>query len=500
VRVGLDLPPGLISDDTTFATVGRWEDGSNVRFWRGKPQTIGGWADAIGSNLTGVCRNLLSWTGLSGVVNTAFGTHSALQVFTLGQLYDITPTGFTVGNISATGEVGYGSGTYGSGAYGVTTPGANYALTWSLATYGEYLLANPRGQGLFVWNANVANDATKVDAAPDIITCMLVTPERQVLAFGCNEEVSDTYNPLAIRGSDLEDYTDWTTAPDNNAFEYVLEGGGRIVAARLIGSYVAVWTNNALWLGQFLGNPGQTYRFDKVADDCGAIGPNAVHVTNQTAYWLGPDRQFRFWQLGGAPTIIPCPIRNEFVENVVQTDKIVAAGISQYGETWFHYADGRDGDESSRYLAVNTQGEWFKGRLARSAAIDAGVTETPKMVTPSGQVFNHETGQTANGGEIGWYIKSADQYLGEADRFLQIRGIWPDFESQAGSIKLTVYVRKYPQAQAYTKGPYTLSPGQAKRDFLAQGRVAALKFEGASSPAFMRGGKPSFEVLSTAGQ
>lgn len=501
MRAPLDLPPGLISDDTTFATAGRWEDGSNVRFWRGKPQTIGGWTLAVSEPLSGVCRNLLTWTNSNGVQNTAFGTHASLEVLTLGELSDITPAGFTAGNVSATGELGFGTGNFGQGPFGTTTPGANFALTWSLATYGEFLMANPRGQTLFVWNADPSSAATAVTQAPDVITCMLVTPERQVLAFGCNEEVSGDFNPLCIRGSDIEDYTDWSTAADNNAFEHILEGGGRIVAARLIGAYVAVWTNNALWLGQFLGNPGQAYRFDKVADDCGAIGSNAVHVSNTTAYWVGPDLQFRVWSLGGVPSIIPCPIRNDFTGNVTQPDKITVAGISQYGEIWFHYADSRDGDENSRYLAVGTvDGAWFKGQLDRSAAIDAGVSVSPVMVSPDGAVFYHEAGRTANGGPLAWFIKSADQYLGEAENFLQIRGIWPDFEMQEGTISLTLYVRKYPQAQSYTKGPYLLPPGQAKRDFLAQGRVAALRFEGASSPAFMRGGRPTFDVEATGQQ
>ena len=43
MRIPFDPPPGLISDDTTFAARGSWEDGSNIRFWRGRPQTIAGW-------------------------------------------------------------------------------------------------------------------------------------------------------------------------------------------------------------------------------------------------------------------------------------------------------------------------------------------------------------------------------------------------------------------------------------------------------------------------
>jgi hypothetical protein len=93
MRVPLSPPPGLVSDDTTFSSEGAWEDGNNVRFVRGKPQTIGGWGVQFNDELTGVCRNALAWTETSAGLNIAFGTHSALQVYVSGALYDITPAG-----------------------------------------------------------------------------------------------------------------------------------------------------------------------------------------------------------------------------------------------------------------------------------------------------------------------------------------------------------------------------------------------------------------------
>jgi hypothetical protein len=43
--------------------------------------------------LTGVCRAVFPWTDNSAVLNIAFGTHSKLQVWQGGALYDITPFG-----------------------------------------------------------------------------------------------------------------------------------------------------------------------------------------------------------------------------------------------------------------------------------------------------------------------------------------------------------------------------------------------------------------------
>lgn len=502
MRFPLLPPPGIVSDDTTFSTAGVWADGSNVRPWLGKMQVIGGCVDALGATLSGVCRNVLPWNDNDGISNIAFGTHTHLQVFKAGSLYDITPSGLAAGAEHGAGGPGYGAGPYGEGNYGEPSTDDYFPRTWSLANYGQALMANPRRGGLYIWENDTANDATLVSQAPESIVCILVTPERQVLAFGCNEELSGDFNALCIRGSDIEDYTDWTTNTDDNVFEHILEGGtgNRIVTARLFGSYVAVWTESDVFLGQFIGDPGQTYRFDRIASGCGLVGPNAVQIINQTAYWITPDYQVFAWSLGGVPALVPCPIRNDFQNNLSagQFEKICATSVSQFGEVWWFYPDARDGIENSRYIAVSTvSGAWFRGQLARSAAVDSGPTAYPLFVTPTGTGYSHENGQSINGAPLDWFIQSSDLYLDEAQRFVMIRGIWPDFEDQAGSVSLEISLRKYPQATPVTKGPYALTVGKSKKDFLMSGRVAAVKFSGSSTPAFMRLGKPSFDVVLT---
>lgn len=503
MRIPFLPQPGIVSDDTTFSTPGRYADGSNVRFWRGKPQVIGGWSKLFSTALTGTCRNILGWQDNSGYQNIAFGTNSALMVYVGGTLYDITTAGLAAGSVDGAGGPGYGAGTFDREGYGQPALTEYYARTWSLGNWGQALVANPRGGTLYIWQNNTAADATAVTQAPDIITSILVTPERQVLAFGCNEEVSTTFNPLCIRGSDIEDYTDWTTTASNNAFEHILEGSGRIVSARMLGSYVAVWTDSGCYIGQFIGDPGQTYRFDLVAQNCGLIGPNAVTVYNQTAYWITPDFQIYSWSPGTPPTPMQCPIQTEFRDNALvgQSEKIVASSVGRFGEIWFFYPDGRDGIENSRYIALSTfEGTWFRGELARTAFADAGAIADPLGTDASGYVYMHESGQTADGGALTWHLETSDQYLGDAARWFMLKGIWPDFEDQVGPVSMEIYLRPYPQADTTTKGPYTLATSAGKKDFLASGRVAAVKFYGSSTPAFVRFGAPSFEAIATGSQ
>jgi len=502
MRIPLNLAPGLVTDETTFSTPARWVDGNNVRFWLGKPETIGGWTSAV-SGLAGVCRNALAWIDISGTENIAFGQHNALEVYVGGALFDITPAGYTAGPIDGAGGPGYGTSGYGDADFGESASIGYQAQTWSLQTYGEWLIACPRGDTIYSWENNTAVVAAAVTNAPATVGTILVTPERQLLAFGCNEEVSATYNPMCIRGSDIEDITDWTTTAANNAFESILEGGGMIVGAALFGSYVAVWTDTSVYLGQFIGAVGQTYRWDLVDTNCGLLGPNAMTVFNQTAYWVTPDLQFYAWQIGASPQMIPCPILRDFGDNMVgsQKDKVVCTGVSRFGEVWWFYPDARDGIENSRYVAMSTfDGAWFKGQLARTAAIDSGPTAFPLYVTYDGASYWHETGNTADGGVMEYFIESGDFYLDKGQRRVELQGIWPDFEDQTGAVTLTLRMRAYPQSDVREKGPYTLASGRSKKDFRAEGRVGSVLLEGSSAPAYMRLGLPTFAAVVTGEQ
>lgn len=493
MRVSLDLPPGINSDDTTFSGSGGWSDGSNARFWMGKPQTIGPWEELL-SGLDGVCRNIHAWMSTNGTLIVALGTNTKLYVYMNSEVYDITPVGLVAGAEDSTGGgSGYGAGGYGEGTW--SDPAlVFYARTWSFDNYGEWLMANPRGGTIYKWEGDPGTPAAALTNAPANVTFMMVTPERQILALGCNEETSGDFNQLCIRGSDIEDITDWTTGTSDNVFEHILDGSGWIVAGGLMAERVAVWTSQSVYLGTFLGQPGQAYRFDRVGDNCGLVAVNAVQIDGQTAFWVGTEYDFHAWSPGGVPNTIPCPISADFKANVVraQRAKIAAAPLSQFSELWWYYPDARDGTENSRYLALGTKegSGWFRGIMARTAAIDAGTIAYPLRATADGFVYSHEI--PTGGEEPDWFLKFADQSVEEGGRRMLLRKIEPDFKSQANDIALTLEVRSYPQAIPTEVGPYALAPGALKVDLRAAGRIVAGTFEGTG---FMRMGKPVFDTV-----
>jgi hypothetical protein len=417
-------------------------------------------------------------------------------------LYDITPSsGFTAGQIDGTGSTGFGTGAWGIGGFGSPSVTDYFPLTWSGGAYGQTLIASPRNQTIFWWQNNTATPAAALTNAPAKVTFCGVAPTRQIFAFGCSQEVGGAFNPLCIRHSGIADETNWTTTSSSasTAREYVLPGGGRIVAARLVGRNWLVWTNHGLWLGTYYGQIGKVWSFDKIGDKCGLIGPNAAVVLDSTAYWISPDRQFHSYTLGGIVQAIPCPVREDFAVNLAasQGDKIVASTIAEFAEVRWEYPDARDGYENSRYLAVCVEnpdaGEWYGGIMARTAMVDAGPSTYPCGVTYGGAIYWHEKGNSADGGALSWYIETADLFLDE-ERTVLAKSAWPDLADQLGPVSLTLTTRLYPQGDETVFGPYSMSPSQDKQDFKATGRLYRIKFSGNSAPSYARIGRITFDV------
>lgn len=479
----LDLPPGVVSDTTTFAAKGHWADSNNCRFWQGKPQALG-FASSFDYNLGSNLTAMHAWRWTSGGIYVAYGVSDKLWI------------GPIINNPVDRSPVGIGT-----------------VESWSLDNFGTTLLACKQGGKLYEkTDPTVASAASEVTEAPDEITYMLVTTTRQVMALGTNEEVGGAFNPMCIRFSTIEDYSSagsWTTSTTNNAGEVILEGRGRIVAGCRIGEYLAVWTTSGLYLGTFVGDPAQVWRFDRIAENCGLVGPHAVIVTASRAYWVAPDLRIWTWTPGELPQPVPCPIHADYRDNATASlkSRICVGTVSKFSEVWFCYADGRDSNgvtNNTRYIAVSLlDGAWFRGQLERTAILDNGLVQEGisahngalLMADGTGDIVAHELN---SGGSLTGYIQSSDEYLESGRRRVQIQSIRPDFEAQATDVSLTVFVRSTPQASATTKGPYTLLSGAGKKDFRASGMIFALKFSWTTVPVQL--GKTTLDCVTMGGR
>jgi hypothetical protein len=474
-------PPGIFSDDTTFSAEGRWADANGFRFYEGKAETIERHI-ALASSTTVSGTKMLAYK-VSGAINIALaGTALKRYAISGASLTTITP---------ASGWTG---------------------TQFSLQMWGDELLASPSGGKLFTSVAGA--QATEITNAPDRITCMIVTNERQVLALGTDEEVGAAFNGRCIRGSDTEDYTDWTTTASNNAFEHILPGQANIVSGTVFGAYVLVWTEDALWIGQFIGDPAQTYRFDKVEGGVGLLGLDAFAILHGVVYWVSPAFTFHAYALGGLVQPIPCPILKDFQGNAERAspNTTFACALTHRDEVWFGYCDARDGTGApTRYLIYCTSESangpvWARGTWASllpSQTTAGAMIDTPLSVGTSaaGPVVLPYSGSGAlvmyarfgTDGPESAYIQSADWYLSESQRRMMIRSFVPDFEYQGGTVTLAISARDRAQSTASTS-TYSITTAATKKDFRKSGKIATAKFTPAVSTR-LRLGKPLFDVV-----
>ena len=463
----LEIPPGIYPDNTSFSSKGRWADCSGVRFFEGKPQAVAGSTIAKGS-ITGSAFQTFGFCAerlIFGMQTKLLSTANPVTAPT-----DITPA----------------------------SPGASTG-GWSIANFGTTLLAARWGGPLFE-SANATVTATAVSNAPASIGTMVVTPWRQVVVGNTNEVVSGALNPRCIRCSTLEDYSSagsWTPSSTNNADEIILDDPGGITRLMMLGQYVLVWTGANLYLGQYIGDPGQSYRFDRVDGGVGLLSGKLAAQHAGFVYWIGLDQNFYKWQPGGIVELIPCSVRRD-----LDAYGAVSGGtlfvVPRYNELWLSFRDTRDvGTTYSRYVAVNlTDGSWSRGAMTAEAVISdpaislllGGYDSGAFLVGSGTNLMVQGTGEPIST----WSIQSADQYLNSGKRRAMIKGVVPDFKEQTQSVDLTVYVRDRPQSTAVTKGPYALSTSATKKDFRVSGLLMSVKFSGTGS---WRMGKPTFDIV-----
>jgi hypothetical protein len=495
----VEVGDGLMFDDTATAAEARWNAGNRVRFRRGRPQAIGGWQRRLPASLTGVCRAALVWGNRARERLVAYGTHSHLMIERGGALVDVTPTGLAAGAVDAGGIGGFGEGLYGHGPYGVGESGGGLLRTWSLAPWGEHLLASPRGGTLYAWTGDSGVRAAAVSGAPAVIGAMIVDPNRYVVLLGATEQGTGNFNPLLVRWGDQDSYTNYTAGATTKAGEYPLTDGALIVGG-LPGTPSLIWTDTALYEMRLL-DAELVWGFPLVGVGCGLIGPKAAARRDGLAWWMAPSGQF-FEYAGGPPTPLQCPLLDEVFDNLnfAQAQKVTAAVNSVHDEIWWLYPDLRDGDgrENSRYVAFHVrERHWTAGILARTAWADAGLLAAPLASDAAGVVYDHETGASADGAPLGEWIESGALDLEDGDGLWRIDGAFPDVKGLNGVLQLTLLWRDGPQGAETAFGPFAITGAAQVLKFQSQGRQVRLRYSGASTPSAWRLGEARFDVRAT---
>lgn len=343
----------------------------------------------------------------------------------------------------------------------------------------------------------LASSARPIENSPARVTTFFVTPEHMIIALGCTS-IDGTFKPLLARCCDQVDNTIWTPAQDNTAREFPLLTSGSMIVRGITGRLEnLIWTDTALYSCRFVADASVVYAFDKIADGCGLVGPNAVGVLHGVVYWISPTGVI-FRYAGGAPEPVWCPIRKDFWDNITadQKEKIAARVTTQFNEIQWHYPRTAN-SECSHYIKLNpVEAAWDNSNAthARTAGAPGDVFGFPLAAGADGYLYQHESGSSADGSAMNWYGRTAFQDVDSGNKNMDIFSLNPDFDDQALDVSISLLTRDYPNSSVTTDGPYTASTGTEKIDLRSNGREAAVHFEGNSTTSFARLGRCRLEV------
>ena len=590
--------PGIDREGTDYSNEGGWYDANLVRFRKGRPEKIGGWAKNTLNTFLSTCRALHAWVNLELTKYLGLGTTWKYYVLQGNVFNDITPLRVTTSagdvtfsatngdatitvtdashgavvndfvtfsgaatigglitaavlnqeyqiatvtntnvytieakdtdgdevtaNSSDTGSgggsvvgayqinvgldvfvagSGWGAGTWGAGTFGsVSAISASSQLrNWSHGNFGEDLVLNPRGGGVYYWDqsggattrAVAVSDLSGAILAPTIALQVLVSDiDRHVVCLGAdpinssNQRTSSS-DPMFICWSDQENITDWEPIATNTAGSLRLSSGSEIIGGLSSREEILIWTDTSMYSMSYIGPPF-TFGVNLINQGVGLIGPKAAVNTPDGVYWM--DRK-GFYKYSGSVQLVPCSVHYYVFSDFNQGQYFQTFGFvnKQFNEVgWFYCSSGET--TIDRYVVYNyAENTWTIGQLSRSAWMDEGIFESPiATYTTSnvGYLYDQETGNDADGSPMdNVYIQSSDfDMQPDGDYYTFIRKVIPDvkFTGNGGSdqtINFVLKSRNFPGDSLTTDTTQTVTSTTQRLDTRIRARQLAFRIE-----------------------
>jgi len=396
---------------------------------------------------------------------------------------------------------------------------------WVLDNFGTKLIALIYNDKCFEWDAAAPNAtstrATVLPNAPTASRHVLVsTPDRHLVFFGTETTVGtpSTQDDMFIRFSDQEsiDQTDsYTVRAENTAGTQRIADGSKIMGAIKGRDAIYVWTDTALFLMKFVGQPF-TFSFEQVGTNCGLFGKNACMEVDGAAYWMSENGFFTY---DGQLQSMPCLVEDFVYDSINDTSRdLINCGLNNlFGEiNWFYPSEASD--EVDRVVTYNyldssaKQPIWTTGTLARTAWQDSAVFNKPHAtyygsnddasfdVTGNTQgstiYYSQETGtDEVNAGNISVaipaFILSGDfditqkrsntgqavgtpDLRGDGEYIMRVSRFIPDFITQTGDTTISLISRAYPNSAPTTKN-FVIDSSKTFQSTRIRARSVALK-------------------------
>ena len=317
---------------------------------------------------------------------------------------------------------------FGEDEYAATTSLVTSASLWSFDMWGQYLIACSDSDGkIYYWDPSATDPLATVAApvnatyAPTANTCILVSKERHLIAFGADG------NPKRIEWCTSENYSNassgadnaWTAAATNDAGSFEIDTTGKIRTATKVGNVILINTDVDAHEMRYVGPP-YIYSRRLIASSCGIISRQAVTSVAGFAVWMSYNGNFFMYD--GSVRPLPCDVSKYIADdiNVVQDDLFYAVPNSLNNEIWWFYVSSA-GSDIDRYVIWNYAENWWSiGQLERTAFTDVGVFGKPLGIALNGHIFEHEIKRSGSGNraaDVSFEPTNTNQ-LSEGDRTL----------------------------------------------------------------------------------
>ena len=397
---------------------------------------------------------------------------------------------------------GWGVGTWGASTWGSASAvsALNQLRTWTHDNFGENLIINVRGGGIYRWvedngtgtRALELSGVTGANLVPTVALQVITSEtDRHLIVLGADpisgSSRTGVIDPMLVAFSSSEQDLVFEPLATNSAGDVRLSSGSFIVGGIKSRQEILIWTDTSLYSMNFIGPP-LTFAVNLINEGSGLISPkSAVNAPN--GVYFASKTGFYFYN--GSVQKLPCTVQEYVFDDLDlgQAFKCFMGLNSEFGEMWFFYPSTTDGTgEISRYVIYNyEENHWLIGNLVRYSWLDAGIEDQPiaGVTTSSTQcLFNHEVGfDDYEDPMTGVFIESGDLDITDGENFAFVKRIIPDVAFvkadplTSPAMNIVVKRRNFPNQTLTTDSTTQVTETSTLSNVRSRARQVVLRFE-----------------------
>ena len=198
---------------------------------------------------------------------------------------------------------GWGAGGWSVGSWGSSSSlsATNQLRIWSQDNFGENLILNVRGGGIFRWleangTTTRAVELSQISGANLVPTVGLqvITSEtdRHLIVLGADPIVGSArtgfVDPMLVAFSSQEDELNFEPKITNTSGSVRLSSGSQIIGGVKSRQEIIIFTDTSVYSMQFVGSPF-TFAVNLIDQSTGLLGPNAAINAPRGTYFMSYD-------------------------------------------------------------------------------------------------------------------------------------------------------------------------------------------------------------------